>query len=78
MRQDLRSFVLVEVTAKLNRRSMALLKSHPLRAADALQLASCLELGRELRLPILFVAYDRRLNEAAQKEGLELAAGTIH
>ncbi len=53
---------------------MALLKRHPLRAADALQLASCLELEKQLRLPVLFVAYDQRLNEAATKEGLEIVA----
>ncbi len=51
---------------------MTLLKRHPLRAADALQLASCLELEKGIRLPVLFVAYDGRLNEAAKKEGLEI------
>ncbi len=73
LRQDLRSFLLIEVRSTLGRRSVTLLKRHPLRAADALQLASCLELEKELRLPVLFVAYDRRLNQAAKKERLEVA-----
>ncbi len=73
LRQDLRSFLLVEVRAPLSRRCVALLKCHPLRAADALQLASCLEFEKQLGLPMLFVAYDRRLNEAAKTEGLEVA-----
>ncbi len=74
LRRDLRSFLVVELTAALSRRCPALLKRHPLRAADALQLASCLELGGQLDLPLLFVAYDNRLNEAAKKEGLELGS----
>ena len=73
LRQDLPSFLVVELTAMLSRRCPALLKRHPLRAGDALQLASCLELGGQLGLPFLFVAYDDRLNEAADKEGLKLA-----
>ncbi len=42
-----------------------------LRAGGALQVASCLELRAQLGLPFLFVAYDRRLNEAAESEELE-------
>ena len=71
LRRDLRSFLVVELTAALSRRCPPLLKRHPLRAGDALQLASCLELGGQLSLPVLFVGFDRRLNEAAKAEGLE-------
>ncbi|MCP3958057.1 MAG: type II toxin-antitoxin system VapC family toxin [bacterium] len=73
-RQGNRPRSVVEITATLSRRCPTLLKRHPLRAADALQLASCLELGGQLDLPLLFVAYDNRLNEAAKKEGLELGS----
>ena len=48
-----------------------------LRAADALQLASSLELQRRLQSPVRFVAFDRDLNEAARREGVEVIdAGT--
>jgi hypothetical protein len=47
----------------------ALLLRHPLRASDAIQLASCLYLRRELNQPVPFVAFDQRLLEAARGEG---------
>ena len=43
---------------------------HPLRAGDAIQLASALLLRRELGEPVKFVAYDNRLKAAAKAEGL--------
>jgi predicted nucleic acid-binding protein len=48
----------------------ALLARHPLRAGDAIQLASCLYLERELREAVPFVAFDQRLSDAARAEGL--------
>ena len=72
LHQDLQSFLIVEVTPPVSQRCIELLNRHPLRAADALHLASCLELEKELRMPFVFVAYDLRLNAAAKKEGLEL------
>ncbi len=48
----------------------ALLVRHPLRAADAIQLASALLLRRELNEPVTFAAYDDRLKAAARAEGL--------
>ncbi len=73
LRQDLRSLLVVELTATSGRRCAPLLRRHPLRAGDALQLASCLELGAQLGLPLLFVGFDQRLNEAARAEGLDVA-----
>ena len=70
LRRDLRSIYRVELTPAVSRRSLELLKKYPLRAADALQLASCLELREQLGLPVLFVAFDIRLGEAASGEGL--------
>ncbi len=70
VRQDLRSLFVVEVTASVNHKSISLLKRHPLRAADALQLASCLELAEQLPLEVRFVAFDSRLHRAAAIEGL--------
>ncbi len=74
LRRDLRSLFVVEVTQAVSRRSISLLKRHSLRAADALQLASCLELSEQLRMPVRFVAYDRRLCDAALAEGLEIVS----
>ena len=73
LRQDLRSLLVVELTPAASRRCLPLLRRHPLRAGDALQLASCLEIGAQLGLPLLFVGFDQRLNEAAGQEGLDVA-----
>ena len=48
----------------------ALLARHPLRAGDAIQLASALLLRRELSEAVTFAAYDDRLKAAAKAEGL--------
>jgi predicted nucleic acid-binding protein len=47
-----------------------LLRLHVLRAADALQLAAAMETSA--RTPVEFVCLDRRLSEAASREGLLL------
>lgn len=70
LHSDLGSIYRVELTPAVTRRSLDLLKRYSLRAADALQLASCLELCEQLALPVLFVAFDERLREAAVGEGL--------
>ncbi len=69
LRQDFRSLVLVETTAAVVERAVSLLVRHPLRAADALQLASGLELRDGLDRPIDFVAFDECLLAAARGEG---------
>lgn len=43
---------------------------HPLRAYDAIQLASALWLARESRMALTFVCADRRLAAAAAAAGL--------
>ncbi len=48
---------------------------HPLRAADAGQLAAALLLSERLAQAIPFVTFDRRLAEAARREGLEVLGG---
>ena len=54
----------------LRESALRLLRLHPLRAADALQLAAALEwAGGEAGAA--FVAFDDRLREAAQREGFE-------
>jgi predicted nucleic acid-binding protein len=51
-------------------RAVSLLTRHALRAADAIQLASCMDLRDRLQIPSLFVCHDDRLLAAARREGL--------
>ena len=53
-------------------RARRLLESHPLRAADALQLAAALLLSEERPEELPFVTLDERLGQAAEKEGFTL------
>lgn len=69
---DLAACILVELTAELSAEAQALLLRHALRSGDAVQLASCLYLQREIGDRILFAAFDERLNGAARAEGLTL------
>jgi hypothetical protein len=54
----------------VRKRAMRLLDSHPLRAADSLQLAAALIAARDRPHDLPFVTLDGRLAEAAHKEGL--------
>jgi len=45
-------------------------KKHPLRALNALHLASALFLRERIRSDMFFSSFDGRLDEAAQAEGL--------
>lgn len=49
-----------------------LLRVHPLRAADALQLAAALLAAEREPVSLEFVSLDERLNAAAQREGFRL------
>jgi predicted nucleic acid-binding protein len=71
LQADFAAVVLVELTAAVVSKSHGLLVRRTLRAGDALQLASCLELRERLSLPVVFVAWDRGLVDAAQAEALE-------
>ena len=52
-----------------------LLRVHPLRAADALQLAAALACAGGEPDSLAFVCLDSRLAEAAQREGLQVLSG---
>ena len=67
---DLDSFYLVELVPEVVLSARDLLGRSRLRAADALQLASSIVLQRRVRSPVLFIAFDRDLNEAARGEGI--------
>ena len=67
---DMAALLLVELTPTIESRAQALLHRHVLRAGDAIQLASCLELRQELGENTTLVAFDHRLVAAAGEEGL--------
>ena len=70
LQHDLPALAIVEMIPEITAEARALLRRHPLRAGDAIQLASCLYLQRQLGQPVPFIAFDRRLVEAARAEGL--------
>ena len=67
---DLGSLTIVEVAPLVTSRARRLLERHPLRAGDAVQLASCLVLRDATTEPVAFAAFDDRLSQAARAEGL--------
>ena len=66
--EDMTAMLVVELTPEVVTRAQVLLRRHPLRAGDAIQLASCLHLREELKDEIALVAFDERLLAAARKE----------
>lgn len=69
---DFATLIIVELTPEITAGARALLLRHRLRAGDAMQLASCLHLKREMDHSLPFVAFDDRLAEAARAEGLTI------
>jgi predicted nucleic acid-binding protein len=74
--QDLQSdwehYLLLEVTNDIIRRAADLTASHPLRAYDAIHLASAKALQERVRGPVLFACWDSHLAAGAKNEGLSL------
>ena len=70
---DMLAMLVVELTAEVVARARELLRRHPLRAGDAIQLASYLYLREELSEQALFVVFDDRLAAAARAEGAAVA-----
>jgi predicted nucleic acid-binding protein len=72
---DAASVLVVELTGEIVFRAQALTQKHPLRAGDAIQLASCLYLRDTADKSIRLVSFDDRLNNAARLEGVKLGSG---
>lgn len=70
LERDFSALQVVELSPAIVVVARALLVRHPLRAGDAIQLASALLLQRELEEPVTFAACDERLKETAAAEGL--------
>ncbi len=65
----------VQPHVKVRSTAERLLRVHPLRAADALQLAAALEVAGTGAASMAFVCLDRRLGEAAAREALSVIDG---
>lgn len=63
---DLEHVVLIELSPQVRGRATACLEQAPLRASDAIHVASALEYG-----PDRFLTADRRQHEGAEAMGLE-------
>jgi predicted nucleic acid-binding protein len=72
LREDIASMYVVELSAEIAAAACALLLRHPLRAPDAIQLASCLHLAEQLGAPADLVVYDLPLVTAARSEGVRV------
>lgn len=75
MTTDAASVLVVELTGEVASRAQSLTQKYPLRAGDAIQLASCLYLRDTVYPRITLVSHDDRLNSAARLEGVKLAIG---
>lgn len=62
----------VQPTAAVRQRAIRLLRVHPLRAADAMQLAAAVAAAEEEPATLGFVTFDDRLADAAEREGFEV------
>lgn len=65
------SWVEVAAGARVRERALRVLATHPLRAADALQLAAALVATEDRPKGHTFVCSDVRLRDAATREGFE-------
>ena len=63
------SWIEIEPLGQVRKRAMRLLRLHPLRAADALQLAAALAAADEDPQQLDLVCSDDRLSRAAHREG---------
>lgn len=72
LERDLHEMLVVELTPAITDAARRILGRHALRAADAIHLASCLDLRFQLGADISFVVFDARLREAAAAEGLRV------
>jgi predicted nucleic acid-binding protein len=65
----------VAPTDAVRQRAQRLLRVHPLRAADSLQLAAALSVAGNEPASLTLVTLDQRLLDAAQREGLSIQPG---
>ena len=69
-RRDWEAYIRVDLRDDVLRRARSLVRRHPLRAYDAVHLATALDLQAAVGDPVTFVAADGALLKAATREGL--------
>ena len=67
---DLSGMSVLEIASGVAARAREIVSRHPLRAGDAIHLASCLLLQNTTGQTVDLVAFDRKLRAAAELEGL--------
>ncbi len=72
LEEDWERCLVVEVAEGLCREAASLAERHPLRAGDALQLASALAVRARVREQVMFSSFDERLNQAVESENMQL------
>ncbi len=73
--------IVLPLTDEILSSAAALTQQHPLKAYDAVQLASALDLQntlREFEVALIFVTSDKQLIRAAQAEGLQVENPQAH
>jgi predicted nucleic acid-binding protein len=68
------SWQVVQPVPRIGAAAMRLLRVHPLRAADALQLAAAIEASEHEPRTLPFVTLDERLSRAAEREGFPVVS----
>lgn len=71
-------YQVIELNDNLFDEARRLLIKHPLRALDALQLASALQAAKVLGIQPIFISADTRLLAAATAEGLAVDDPNLH
>ncbi len=66
------SWIEIQPVSEVRSIALRLLRLHAIRTADAMQLASAIVVAGEDRHATQFVCYDRRLDEAADREGFRV------
>ncbi|MDD5201436.1 MAG: type II toxin-antitoxin system VapC family toxin [Terrimicrobiaceae bacterium] len=64
----------IQPSLEVRRIARRLLMTHPLRAADSLQLAAALQLAGSEPGALVFISLDERLKLSARREGLRIVA----
>ena len=72
LQSDWDRYLLLEVTNELIRRAADLAEIYPLRAYDAMHLASAKKLQERLQGPIYFACWESNLSTTAKREGFAL------
>lgn len=67
-----KEYLIIPLNSRIVNDAQTLVTKHPLRAADALQLASASRAAHVLHTAITFICADDRLNTAALAEGFQV------